>query len=133
MTSISRPTTLNPPLKYTYLRLHIDGGDNARTSAPDELSFRKMVQDTLAQTFGVFAAGMYVDVLRLRYGRVDAIEGRSPDGQLQGGDAVIRVARGDAPQLKTALVTVQASGLRLAVVDESDFLPALLASVPLSG
>lgn len=65
----------------------------------DELTFRKAIQDALARSFGVTAAGTHVDVLRLRSGRIagtkkDLVNNNVDSAQLRVvDDAVIRVAR----------------------------------------
>ncbi|THH04416.1 hypothetical protein EW145_g5537 [Phellinidium pouzarii] len=129
---MSQTVTLDPPAKYVYLHVHISGFTDVpeNINIHDELSLRKAIQDALAKTFGVSAAATYIDVLRLHYGPVADFELGVPREE---GDVVIRVVHTDAPQLKTALAIAQFQGpLHFAVVGESDFLPALLASSLLS-
>ena len=51
---------------YTYL--HVQAGTDADDGRllGGELTFRKVIQDALAQSFGLSGAGTYVDVLRFR-------------------------------------------------------------------
>ncbi|KAL5525261.1 hypothetical protein ACEPAF_9131 [Sanghuangporus sanghuang] len=117
---------------YTYLRVHAEttvetesGGDHRRIG--DELTFRKTIQDALARAFGVSGAGTYVDVLRFRSRTINTTDAHAKEGGRTIEDAVIRVAREDTPRIKAALASSPAP-VRLSVVDESTFLPALLAS-----
>ncbi|EJD04879.1 uncharacterized protein FOMMEDRAFT_145603 [Fomitiporia mediterranea MF3/22] len=117
---------------YTYLHVR---ADSAHGRFGDELTFRKTIQGALAQSFGASGAGTYVDVLRFRCARTTTTEQHHSAVVVNGyahendvDDAVIRVARDDAPNIKAALA---AAPIRLSIVDESHFLPALLASEPL--
>ncbi|KAL5478999.1 hypothetical protein ACEPAI_2287 [Sanghuangporus weigelae] len=117
---------------YTYLRVHAEttvetgsGGEHRRIG--DELTFRKTIQDALARAFGVSGAGTYIDVLRFRSGTINPTDAHAKDNGRTIEDAVIRVAREDAPRIKAALASSPAP-IHLSVVDESTFLPALLAS-----
>ncbi|KAL5520310.1 hypothetical protein ACEPAG_9524 [Sanghuangporus baumii] len=118
---------------YTYLRVLAEttvetesGGE--RRLIGDELTFRKTIQDALARAFGVSGAGTYVDVLRFRSETINPTDALAKDSGRTIEDTVIRVAREDAPRIKAALASSLAP-VRLSVVDESTFLPALLASV----
>ena len=60
--------------RYTYLRVQTDCAVDGRQEQQqqvwldDELSFRKAIQYAMVQSFGLSAAGTYVDMLRFRSG-----------------------------------------------------------------
>ncbi|KAI9058765.1 hypothetical protein FKP32DRAFT_1581165 [Trametes sanguinea] len=92
--------------KYRYIRFSVS------PPSADVLTLRKLIQDALAQSFGLVSSHTYLDVLSL-----------SDDGS----SLVLRIGENDAPKLLAA-VTASTASPRLSLVKQSSFLPALLSA-----
>lgn len=122
-----------PQAKYTYICIVADDLDGDLVRGGEHL-FRRRIQDSLTQLFGVSGAGTYLDVLRFRRRSTEqhghASPNENPEVKINnagaGVEVIVRVACEDAPRLKAACVTTPKT--RLSVVQETNFLPALLAS-----
>ncbi|KAF9054142.1 hypothetical protein BJ165DRAFT_687282 [Panaeolus papilionaceus] len=78
----------------------------------DALKIRKALGDAISDSYGMTAAGAYLDILYI------SDEGR---------ECVIRLDKNDAPIVLSAVVSA-AEEPKLSVIKESPFLPSLLAA-----
>ncbi|KAG1721966.1 hypothetical protein EDB19DRAFT_1770323, partial [Suillus lakei] len=75
------------------------------------LKLRKSMQDGLAETFGITAAGTYLDILWIAE---------------SGSEVVVRLSVEDAPKLTAAVVITPASP-RFSMIKQTNFLPSILS------
>ncbi|KIM82023.1 hypothetical protein PILCRDRAFT_8260 [Piloderma croceum F 1598] len=78
----------------------------------DALAIRKALQDSLAQSFGVTSSNTYLDILWVA----------DP-----GVAAVVRASQPDAVKIMASVVA-STSSPRISVIEDSAFLPSLLAN-----
>ncbi|KAJ6465698.1 hypothetical protein C8R45DRAFT_490774 [Mycena sanguinolenta] len=88
-----------------------------RTSPPvEELALRQILQENLAQAFGVTVSGTHLHVLWVKEPKQNEADGR----------ALIRIDNGDDVTRVLAALVASSSSPRLALIKASAFLPSLL-------
>ncbi|KAG2344632.1 hypothetical protein BDR05DRAFT_961537 [Suillus weaverae] len=93
------------PLSKNHSYIHL----SINPPCADALKLRKVMQDGLAETFGITASGTYLDILWIAE---------------SGSEVVIRLSEEDAPKLMAAVVITPASP-RFSTIKQTSFLPSL--------